>query len=47
MGSAKRLFLCILSYLGKNATHEDSTFIYLGIMYFIRNVCYHPTKYRC
>ena len=24
---AKRLFLCILSDLGKNSTHEDSTFI--------------------
>ena len=32
---AKRLFLCILSDLGKNSTHEDSTFIYLGILYFI------------
>lgn len=35
MEGAKRLFLCILSDLGKNSTHEDSTFIYLGILYFI------------
>lgn len=35
MEDAKWLFLCILSDLGKNSTHEDSTFIYLGILYFI------------
>lgn len=35
MEGSKRLFLCILSDLGKNSTHEDSTFIYLGILYFI------------
>ena len=34
-GGAKRLFLCILSDLRKNSTHEDSTIIYLGILKFI------------